>query len=313
MTTRPLAARSLQVFTAFIVTFFALPALAQDQGQFGKVIRIEANAFQGDAGRITFSENPVGTKNPVYRPRNYGARDGGVSVIFGAFFDGQYLGNPAQCPPGANPDGCVVGTALSPLRLARNAPPTFIAEDGSNPNSPSLSGSPRFNGPVSMVFDKDVAGVGLAGGFFNAVRSTAIQAFDRNGVLIGGVKNLREGMEYLALVTEDGANRIAGLQFSLVGAEPAGYAIDDLTFALASQLNRSQIPLLADVLAAPAVKAPANGAAPAAPTGSLSNLFGTPPANNAGTPAPSPAPALAPTPAPSPGGGGSLSDLFNNN
>ncbi len=291
--------RSILLKIAFCSVISTGSVMAQDQGQFGKVIRIEANAFQGDAGRITFSENPVGTKNPVYRPHNYGRKDGGVSVIFGSYFDGQHLGNRSQCPHGANPDGCVVGKPNTPLRLARNALPTFIARDGSNPNSPSLSGSPQFNGPITMVFDKDVAGVGLAGGFFNASRSTAIQAFDRVGNLIGGVKNLHEGMEYLALVTEDGQNAIAGLQFSLVGAEPAGYAIDDLTFALASQLNRSQIPSLADVLAAPAVK-PANGAV-AKPSGGLSDLFGSK----------KPTAAAKPTPSkPAAGGAGSLSDLF---
>ena len=245
-------------------------ALAQDQGQFGKVIRIERNAFAPDAGQITFSEFGLDVRNPAYEPGRYGAKSDGVRVTFGGYFAGQRLGTRGQCPRGASLTGCVVGTPISPLRLDPRAPATFIADDGANPRSPSLSGSPRFNGPVTILFDRDIAGIGLAGGFFDTERSTAIQAFDRRGNLIGGVKNISTGMEYMALVTEDGSDRIAGLQFSLVGAEPEGYAIDDLSFALAGQIRRDQVPGLADVLGIPAEPGPGENAEP---TGSLSDLF----------------------------------------
>jgi hypothetical protein len=216
-------------------------AMAQQASSFGDVIRIELEAFSPEAGTITFSELPVGTRNPVFHPSTYGAPGAGVLVGFAGFFEGQSTGQRADCPPGAALTGCVTGTPLDPLRLATNAPDTMIAQDQSNPNSPSLSGSPLFNGPVSFVFDKDVAGVGLAGGYFNDRQTTAITAYDRQGRVIGGVRNLYTGMDYMALVTTDGSNRIAGIQFSLVGAEPQGFAIDDLTFALSSQLNRGNI------------------------------------------------------------------------
>jgi len=215
---------------------------AQDQGQFGRVIRVERNAFTPRAGLITFAEVARGTRNPVYPPARYGADAGGVTVTFGGFYEGQRLASSAQCPRGASKTGCVEGTPVGPLRIAQHAPRTLTLKDVANPRSPSLSGSPRFNGPVSMVFDRDVAGVGLFGGFFDRVRTTAIHAYSRDGRLIGGVKNIGKGMEYMALVTEDGSDSIAGLQFSLVGPEPAGFGIDDLSFAFASQLDHRQIP-----------------------------------------------------------------------
>lgn len=256
--------------------------LAQDQGEFGRVIRIERSAFLPDAGLITFSEKGMGHKNPLYRPSDYGAKSSSPAVAFGGFFEGQMIGRSHQCPAGAVVTGCVIGNPRSPLRLAGSSPQTFIAEDSSNPRSPSLSGSPRWNGPVTVLFDKDIAGVGLAGGFFNSERSTAIQAYDRNGKLIGGVKNIGLGMEYMALVTEDGRNRIAGLQFSLVGAEAAGFGVDDLSFAFASQIDEKQVPgMMRDSLAKPVPATPENKdpAAAASPkskdkVGGLSGLFG---------------------------------------
>lgn len=295
----------LSFVTICAVLALALPVMAQDQGSFGKVIRIPREAFSPDAGLITFSEKSMNSKNPFYRPADYGAGADGVQVTFGGFFLGQSLARAGQCPPGASRTGCLTGNPTAPLRLSGSAPTTFITSDRANPTSPSLSGSPRFDGPVSILFDKDIAGVGLAGGFFNAERSTAIQAYDRMGKLIGGVKNITTGMEYMALVTEDGRNRIAGLQFSLVGAEPHGYAIDELSFAFAGQLDSDQLGRISDALRPkPEVAGAAgekNDAAPAPrekPTGSLGALFGSPDDGDA--------PARAPGPKPK----GSLGDLF---
>jgi hypothetical protein len=227
---------------ALLITFWPLaPALAQGEGAFGQVIRIDAEGFDDSAGRITFSELPLMTGNPVFYPGSYGAPDDGVVVGFAGYFVGQRIASPGACPQGAVATGCVEGQPQTPLRLASDAPATRIIDDSANPNSPSLSGSPIFNGPVSIVFDRDVAGVGLAGGYFDTPESTAIQAFNRQGQLIGGVRNVGKGMEYMALVTRDGSEQIAGIQFSLVGAESAGFGIDDVTFAFSGQLDRSQI------------------------------------------------------------------------
>ena len=207
-----------------------------------QVIRIDQSAFTAAAGLITFSEFAGGTVNPTYTPANYGGAPTAPTVTFGGFFNGQALGTAATCPPGAALTGCVVGLPTATLGLAAGSPNTFITGDGANPTSPVLSGSPTFNGPVSMVFSVDVAGVGLDGGFFNAAHSTAIRAFDRNGNVIGSVDNVGLGIEFLGLVTADGLAHIAGLQFSIVGSEPAGFAIDNLRFGEAGQVIVPGVP-----------------------------------------------------------------------
>ncbi|WP_310429561.1 PEP-CTERM sorting domain-containing protein [Chamaesiphon sp. VAR_48_metabat_135_sub] len=198
------------------------------------ILKIGAGAFNAQAGLITFSEKPLGTVNPVYTPGQYGGGASAPTVSFGGIFTGQTVGT-APIPPGATPSGVVNGIPTGPLSLG--GPNAFISSDGSNPTSPVLSGTPLFNGPISILFDTDQAGVGLDGGFFDSIGSTAITAFSRNGTLLGSVLNSATGIEFLGLVTSDGSNQIAGLQFSLVGAESAGFAIDNLRFGTSGQVN----------------------------------------------------------------------------
>lgn len=200
------------------------------------VIRIDETAFTPDAGLITFSEFGLNTVNPTYNPADYGAGAGAPVVTFGGYFTGQSMGGAGDCP-GAAVTGCVIGTPTGALSLDPASPETFITQDAANPTSPVLTGSPRFNGAISILFDQDIAGVGLDGGYFNAIGGTAITAFDRDGNIIGQVANNGLGIEFLGLVTENGANAIAGLQFSLVGPEPAGFAIDNLRFGTADQVD----------------------------------------------------------------------------
>lgn len=266
--TARLATVALGLGAALVTAMTTLPAQADNQGAFGKVIRIKREAFQASAGLITFSEKAVGTQNPVYLPIDYGGQPSGVTITFGGFFVGQALGKGSECPRGAAPTGCVAGTPHSPLAIDPSAPPAVVVTDSANPRSPALGGTPKFNGPVSMIFSEDVAGVGLAGGHFDAKGGTAILAFDRSGRQIGGVKNIGLKMEYMALVTEDGTNRIAGLQFALVGPEPQGFAIDDVTVARIADIDQRQIPGFRP----PAAETPAAEVAPARPTPSLRDL-----------------------------------------
>ncbi len=207
------------------------------------VVRVTEADFTADAGLITFSEFALGTVNPVYAPADYAGEVGGVTVTFGGYFLGQYIGTPGvDCPAGAAASGCIGGTPTGTLSLDAASPSTFIVGDGAAPNSPVLSGTPTFNGVISMVFDQDIAGVGLDGGYFDAIGGTAITAFDRAGNIIGQVLNEGLGIEFLGLVSDLG-NEIAGLQFSLVGGEPAGFAIDSLRFGFADQVtNPNDVP-----------------------------------------------------------------------
>jgi hypothetical protein len=166
------------------------------------IVRIGEGAFTAAAGLITFSEFPVNSVNPTYAPTDYGGGAGAPTVTFDGYFNGQSLAT--ICPfPGAAGTGCVVG----------------------NPS-----------GAFAILFSTDQASVGLDGGFFDADGGTAITAFARDGSLIGQVVNLGTGIEFLGLVTSDGAAQIAGLLFSLVGSEPAGFGIDNLRFGLAGQV-----------------------------------------------------------------------------
>ena len=216
-------------------TLFVAGLLISSAAQ-SAVMRVGAASFTPDAGRITFSEFAVGTVNPSYTPANYGGAPGSPNVNFGGRFIGQTGDNGVDCPSGAAASGCVLGLPTGPLAFDPVSPNTFIIEDSANPTSPVLSGTPAFNGPVSILFDIDLAGVGLDGGFFDAIGGTAIRAFDRQGGIIGTVVNEALNIEFLGLVTTDGLAAIAGLQFFLVGAEPAGFAIDNLVFARAGQV-----------------------------------------------------------------------------
>ncbi len=205
------------------------------------ILRIGASQFQPDAGLITFSELPLNTQNPTYSPTLYGAQVTAPTVYFGGIFSGQFLGS--GCPPGAIPSGCVTGNPVAPLSLITGPPITQIVQDISNPTSPVLSGMPLFNGPVSILFSRDIAAVGLQGGYFNAIAGTAITAFARDGSRLGSVTNESLEIEFLALASATGQDQIAGLQFSLVGPEPAGFAIDNLRFAQRQQVNWHGLPI----------------------------------------------------------------------
>lgn len=207
------------------------------------IVRVTAANFVAGSGQITFSEYGLGTVNPTYAPATYGGNANSPTVTFGGYFTGQSLSaNPSVDCPGAAASACVVGTPSGPLSLDALSPQTFITQDGANPTSPVLSGSPIFNGPIAVLFDKDQSGVGFDGGFFDAVGSTGITAFDRAGNLLGTVVNTGTGIEFLGLVTSDKSATIAGVFLDLVGAEPAGFGIDNLRFGVGSEVTVGGVP-----------------------------------------------------------------------
>jgi len=189
------------ILCVFFVLAFALSANAA-------LIELGAGDFTPVASVITFSEYSLNTVNPVY--------------TFGAYtvtFDGYFVG------------GLGTPTEGSELALDTNSPETFITTDGANPTSPVLSGTPRFSGSVAILFSENVAAVGLDGGYFDAIGGTTIEAYDRNGYSLGSVTNSDLGIEFFGLGDDSGNAVIAGIQFYITGLEPAGYAIDNLTFA----------------------------------------------------------------------------------
>jgi hypothetical protein len=207
-------------------------------GQAGAtVLRVSESDFLTGSGTITFSEFGLGTQNPTYTPAMYGGGVGSPIVNFGGYFVGQSLSlTPTVDCPGAAPTACVVSQPTGTLALDPNSPNTFITTDGSNPSSPVLSGSPRFNGPIAVLFNQDQVGVGFEAGFFDEARSTGITAFARDGSLLGTVTNNGLGIEFLGLVEGNGDAKIAGVFLDLVGPEPSGFAIDNLRFGKSGQV-----------------------------------------------------------------------------
>ncbi|MFT6896828.1 MAG: hypothetical protein ACJA13_001232 [Paraglaciecola sp.] len=202
------------------------------------IIQVGETDFKSGAGLITFSEFAVGTVNPFYTPGDYGGGLTDPDVSFDGFFTGQSLSaTPGIDCPGASATACVVGDPTGPLSLDPSSLDTFITTDSANPTSPVLSGSPRFNGGIAILFSIDQFGVGFDGGFFDAVGSTAITAFARDGSLIGSVSNSVTGIEFLGLVTDDKTAAIAGVFLDLVGAEPAGFAVDNIRFGVVGDID----------------------------------------------------------------------------
>lgn len=201
------------------------------------VVRVSQANFVAGAGLITFSEFPVNTMNPTYAPATYGGGASAPNVTFDGWFTGQRLSlTPAVDCPGAAATACIVGSPTGPLSLDPASPNTFITQDGANPTSPVLSGTPIFNGGIAVLFDRDLVGVGFDGGFFDAVGSTGITAFARDGSLLGTITNRTTGIEFLGIADSGGAAVIAGVFLDLTGSEPAGFAIDNLRFGMSGQV-----------------------------------------------------------------------------
>ncbi|WP_136683296.1 VPLPA-CTERM sorting domain-containing protein [Falsirhodobacter xinxiangensis] len=201
------------------------------------VVRVNAEQFLPSAGLITFSEFSIGTANPTYNPSDYGGGAGAPVVTTGGYFVGQSLSTqPGVDCPGSAPTACIKGSPTGTLTLDADSPDTFITTDGAFPTSPTLSGSPQFNGPIALLFSVDQLAVGFEGGFFDGVGSTGITAFGRDGTLLGTVKNEGTGIEFLGLASATGIAEIAGVFLDLVGSEPAGFNIDNVAFGQAGQV-----------------------------------------------------------------------------
>ena len=195
---------------------------------FAALVNLGPGSFTPAAPVITFDSDPVGTVNPTY---NFTALPGlgDVTVSFGGFFLGQ---SQAGSPP-----TLVDPTPGNPLALDPASPQVFTAMDGSNPGSPVLSGTPMFAGTIAMLFSTPVAGVGLQAGYFNAVGSTTIEAYDATGAVLGSIVNSQLGLEFYGLADSSGQNVISGVSFYITGDEPAGYAINDVTFGAANVIT----------------------------------------------------------------------------
>jgi hypothetical protein len=197
------------------------------------------------AGLITFDEPgfPVGTVNPTYAPNTYqynGAPGTAPTVTFDGFYQGQRLSSTpvADCNTSAS-EACVIGTPTPPLTLDTASPDTVIFLRITN--NRGLSGSPFVEGPVTVLFDRDMAGAGLEAGEFDISGTIGIRAFARDGSFIGQLLNTKTGFEFLGLATTDGSAAIAGIQFSNLNGDLGGFFIDNVRFKL-PQPASAQVP-----------------------------------------------------------------------
>ena len=182
------------------------------------LVNLGAGSFTPAATIITFSEYALGTVNP-----SYSLAAGSLGTV-GVTFAGSFVG---QTITGGGVK-TLTGTPTGPLTLG--AGDTFITSDGANPTSPVLSGTPQYNGPISVLFSVPVSAVGLSGGFFNAIGATSITAYDGAGAVLGTITNSQLGIEFYGLADSTGAAVIKGISFYITGNEPAGFVIDNLTF-----------------------------------------------------------------------------------
>ncbi len=191
------------------------------------LINLGPGSFTPAASVITFSEpgRSIGDTDPIYTIA-------GNTVSFGESFTGHtVVGGGVRT---------LTGTPTSPLSLVQNGK-AFITTDGANPTSPVLSGTPLYNGPLSFTFSTPVAAVGLSGGYFDTVGATTIEAFDSAGLSLGTIVNSTLGVEFYGLFDSSGSN-IAGVSFYITGSEPAGFAIDNVTFGDADVVVRAPEP-----------------------------------------------------------------------
>jgi hypothetical protein len=223
--------RGAQAMKKRLLVLIMIWLLVPVVGSHAGLVNLGPGSFTPLASQITFSEQPLNTPNPVY---NFiGLPDlGNVTVNFGGNFVGQTAG-------GGFPITLTDHTPTPGVALALDgaAPQTFITNDASNPTSPVLSGTPTFNGPVSVLFSQPVAGVGLDGGYFNAIGATTIEAYDSLGNVLGSIVNSQLAIEFFGLADSTGQNVIAGISFFITGSEPAGFAIDNLTFGAKGAIN----------------------------------------------------------------------------
>jgi hypothetical protein len=209
-----------QLFPVVLGSLLATSASAQ-------LIRIGDGDFTPSASVITFNELALGTVNPAFNVAT--ATLGTVGVKFGSHFQGQSRSGSFPITLTGHPEGL--------LALDLSAGSVFITHDGSRPTTPVLSGSPTFNGPISVLFSSPVAAVGFDGGYFNSIGSTSIEAFDASGASLGLVHNQALGIEFFGVVHASGDNVIAGVSFYITGVESGGFSIDNFTFGSASEVS----------------------------------------------------------------------------
>lgn len=112
-----------------------------------------------------------------------------------------------------------------------NVPYPMLSEDGANPTTPVLSGSPRFTGPIQFRFVRNGAPavtnrVSFDVGYLNVVGSIRISWYAVDGRLLGSRNTTAIGIQHI-LLDQAGIHRVR-VEDQVGDGEPAGFAIDNL-------------------------------------------------------------------------------------
>jgi hypothetical protein len=120
----------------------------------------------------------------------------------------------------------------------------FISNDGANPDSPELSGTPLFAGDVGGRFVEPgtndpatVDSVSMDVGYIDNPGSTEANAYDANGKLLGSVVANQTGWNHLTLAFSG----IASFTVTSTSNEEAGFGVDNVSFVPPRQIAVSSV------------------------------------------------------------------------
>lgn len=139
------------------------------------------------------------------------------------------------------PVGTSISTQYQNLGIIFGGSGAFITNDGANPTSPVLSGTPLFTGNITGTFVKPTDGspstatsFSLDAGYFDAIGSVVLSWFDSSGNLIGTQQNSTLGIEHFTVISSPPEPGIAKWEIGVAGSEPAGFAIDNVSMTISS-------------------------------------------------------------------------------
>lgn len=130
-----------------------------------------------------------------------------------------------------------VGTSIGSQYAAQGvgfAYGALIANDGSNPTSPVLSGTPQFQGPITAAFvdpatpsvNVAASNVSFVAGYFDQTGSTQVTFLDTNNQVIGTQTNSTTGLQTFTAPAGTHAFTVSS------GSDTNGFAIDTLAYTL---------------------------------------------------------------------------------
>ena len=136
----------------------------------------------------------------------------------------------------------------------------FITSDGSNPTSPVLSGNPRFSGPIRGKFvlpgtttPTTVNTFSLDVGYIDSPGSVVVTAHSLSGATLKQVFATTTGINKITVSAGD----IASFRVGATSSEPAGFAIDNVSFQSGGVGFSGSIKVPADPNGVQAVGSPA--------------------------------------------------------